>query len=316
MRKPDYISYSSQKLFYESAERFYRRYLTEIRSGREPQNHYMAAGSAFDAFVKAELHARFVNDGDPKYTEKALFESQVEEHNRTQAWDAGKDVYKWYCKIGALDDLSKELDGSIGPPRFESEITGQVGHPVLCPTDPVMILGKPDIHWIHRAGPRIIHDFKVQGYYSQKPPSPKNGYYRMFPGRTMHAKCNPVTHKGVGVNAAGPLNMVAEDWAEQLSMYAWVLGEPIGSDYILTIDQILCDSQAKTVRVARHQAICLPHWQEKFFKRLVNCWQAIHNGHIFTDLPYEENLGRIKAIEAELSAPPPDQAFLDLTRLR
>jgi hypothetical protein len=33
-------------------------------------------------------------------------------------------------------------------------------------------------------------------------------------------------------------------------------------------------------------------------------------------LPYEENLGRIKAIEAELSAPPPDQAFLDLTRLR
>lgn len=309
MKKMKHISYSGFTLFESDPELFYKRYLTENRPPREPQNHYMAVGSAFDAFVKAELHDIFVNDGDPKFTAEALFEAQVEPHNRDRARPDGLDVLKWYKNVGAFRALTNDMNGCINP-QFESEITGEVTVSRL--EGGVPILGKPDVKYIHRHGARVVHDFKVQGYYSKQPKAPSPGYLREYPLGRMYKTCIPKQHKGFEINGNGGLHMHCPDWAEQLSMYAWVMGEDVGSDYILTIDQICCDSQKKTIRVAKHAATVNDIWQHKLFDRIHRCWTACMNGHVFLNVDYELNKRMIETLEAELASKPP-QEFLEAT---
>jgi hypothetical protein len=309
MRQLKHISYSGFTLFESDPETFYRRYLADNRGPREPQNHYMAVGSAFDAFVKADLHKRFVNDGDPKYTREALFESQVEPHNRDRALKDGEDVFQWYKKVGAYADLCEDMRGCVDP-RFEAELTGEVT--VSWMDGSILLLGKPDVMFVTRTGARVVHDFKVQGYYSKAPKSPSPGYICLFPTREIHKNAVVVKHKGHNINGNAPLHIHCTDWAEQLSMYAWVLGEHVGSDYILSIDQICCNSRDKNIRVAKHSAICTDPWQRKLFQRLHRCWYACKNGHVFLDMPYEDNLARIKVIEAELASNP-DETFRSFT---
>lgn len=303
MRELKYISYSGFTLFESDPEIFYRRYLAENRPPRDPQNHYMAVGSAFDAFVKADLHKRFVNDGDPKYTAEALFEAQVEPHNRDRARVDGMDVYEWYKKVGAYADLCEDMRGCVDP-RFEADLTGEVMVSWLDGT--IQLLGKPDVMYVSRTGARVVHDFKVQGYYSKAPKSPSPGYICLFPTREIHKNAVVVKYKGQRVNGNARLHTYCKDWAEQLSMYAWVLGEHVGSDYILSIDQICCNSQKKTIRVAKHSAICSESWQRDLFTRLHRCWYACKNGHVFLNLTYEDNLAKIAAIDAELKSNPDD----------
>lgn len=302
MRTMKHLSYSGFKLFESDPEMFYRRYLTEARTPREPQNHYMAVGSSFDALVKVDLHKLFINDGDERFTLPRMFNDQVEEHNREKAWVDGQEVYKAYKKCGAFDDLCKDMEGCVSP-KFEAEITAEVSHPKF--EGSVPLLGKPDVMWVHRAACRVVHDFKVNGFYSQTPPSPKTGYVKIFPGGNMHPKCQPRTHKGMLINGGAYFNSNYADWAEQLSMYSWVMGEDIGSDFVLSVDQLCCNKHEKTVRVAKHGGICSVDYQLKLFERIHRCWNACKNGHVFLDMPYEASKGRQDAIELEVAAERP-----------
>jgi hypothetical protein len=314
VRVPEYLSYNSFKLFETDPDAFYRKYITEKRQPREPQNYYMAIGSAFDAFVKADLHKRFVNDGNPKYTADALFETQVESQNRDRAKIDGTELYKRYIKVGALNDLVADMKGCINP-RFESDVTATLSIGRL--DGGVNLLGKPDVNYIHRDGARVVHDFKCQGFYSANPPSPSQGYVRMMSlGKdhmTMHKNAMLRNHKGIMINGNSPLNLHCEDWATQLTFYAWSLGESVGSDYVLSVDQILSDSKKGTTRVAKHAGICTDVWQNKLFDRLHKAWHAILNGHIFMGMGYEDSQRRCEAIEIELASQP-DSLFQDMTR--
>jgi hypothetical protein len=295
-RQLKYLSYSSFKLFERNPEEFYKRYLANNRPPREPQNAPMAVGSAFDAFVKADLHKLFC-DPDPAFEKKTLFEAQVEKQCRAEAWDAGEEVYAMYRKCGAWDQLLEDMDGCVNP-RFEANITGEISVPRL--DGAITILGKPDVQYISKHGVRVVHDFKVNGYYSNTPPSPRQGYIRLMPGRDMHKSVMPKMHRGFRINGQAPMHIHCEDWAEQLSMYAWTLGEPVGADYILTIDQIVCNRKTKVHRVAKHASYCMDTWQNKLFDRLHRCWYACRNNHVFLDMPYEQSVARCQAVDLEI----------------
>ena len=313
VREVKYLSYSSFKLFESDPEMFYRRYLAIKRPPREPQNHYMAIGSAFDAFCKADLHKEFVNDNDPKYSREALFETQVEPHNRDRAKVDGQLVYERYIKVGAYADLQRDMKGCMGA-RFEADITATLEIPRL--PGGIVILGKPDVMYISKYGARIIHDFKCQGFYSKAAPGPSAGFVKMFSGgkdhMTMHKNCMPKKHKDFMINGNAPLHISCEDWATQLTLYAWSLGEDVGSDYILSIDQILSDSQKSTTRVAKHAAICTDVWQNKLYNKVHKAWHAIQSNHVFTNMPYDKSLERCAAIDAELQSTP-DDTFKEMT---
>jgi hypothetical protein len=309
MRTPKYLSYSGMSLYFKDPESFYLRYLTENRPAREPQTAPMAVGSAFDAFVKSYLFERLVDRKDPQYTKETLFEAQVEAAIRDEAWKAGTEVFDFYKKCGALADLILDMEGCIGEPRFETEVTGQVGVTSLFGTVP--ILGKPDIFFITKDGARIIFDWKVNGFYSNSAPSPKSGYLKMFPGLTMHKDAIPHTHKGFTVNARHPLNLVDKEWASQLSTYAWVLGEQVGGDFITIIDQVVCNKHTRNHRVARHVAMVQDTFQYKVYEQYHTCWNAIATGHVFRNLPYDENLTKMKTLDAMTAATPATDAVFD-----
>lgn len=288
----EYLSYSALKLFETDPEMYYRRYLCKTNKlPRDPQNHYMALGSAFDAYIKADLHEKFINDGDPRFKRDTIFEMQVEPQCRDLARVDGEIVLERYKKSGAYDNLLKEMKGCMNP-NFEVEVRGEVLG--------AMLMGKPDIMYISRTGLRVVHDFKVNGYYSKAPKSPEIGYLVLFPAKTMHSKCMPVYHREFMINANCPMHLYCEDWAQQLSMYAWMMGEPIGGDYVLTIDQIACDSVKKTQKIAHFSARCTESWQKMYSAKIVEAWKAINSKHIFRQLSFEMSQGRCEAIDNEM----------------
>lgn len=58
MRKPDYISPTALKLYRDNRDEYYLRYLADTKSPRDGQTQPMSIGSAFDAYVKSDIHTK------------------------------------------------------------------------------------------------------------------------------------------------------------------------------------------------------------------------------------------------------------------
>jgi len=244
MRTPNYLSPTSISLFYEDAEEFYRRYLSENKSIRPPQTQPMSIGSAFDAYVKSYLYNNlFGNDGNGRFDLRTIFEEQVEEHNRDWAWEHGKLVFDQYKAAGCLADLMLELNQAVGKPRFEFSIQDTVETDI----GGIPLLGKPDVFFINSEGARVVYDWKVNGYCANRITSPMKGYVKLRTKRSddkynykQHPRCVATTFKGIMINAAMFLEEGNRGWADQLTVYSWLLGEPIGSEQVIyAIDQIV-----------------------------------------------------------------------------
>ena len=260
MRDVKYLSPTSIALWESDRENFYLSYLADHRPPKIPQTQPMSVGSAFDAFVKSELFYRlFGNWGEgDRFKFEAIFESQVEPHNRAWALDAGEHVFKAYEKSGALADLVLELKQATEDPRFEFKIEARVIHATNL--GGVQLLGKPDLHFVSGEGNRVINDWKVNGYCGRHSVSPKPGYVNcrdgwntkiIPPSRTSnkpHKNAQVMRIGDIDINAAVWLEDVDSTWARQLTIYAWVMGEPIGSNFIVGIDQIVSQGAAPSVK--------------------------------------------------------------------
>lgn len=294
MRKPEYLSPTSLDLFYKDREQYYMQYLSDNKLKKDAQTVPMAIGSSFDAYIKADLYKRLVNKGDTQFTFEALFETQVESQNRDVVRKDGEFLYKFYQSCGALTDLMLDMNGCIGEPRFETKIEGKI----RLDLHDVPLLGKPDLYFITKDGARIVFDFKVNGFYSNHPHSPKPGYKRCRPTGEVHKNYWPHKHNGYEVNVQQSFEDTDEMWATQLSTYAWLLGEAIGEKTILAVDQIACNNVKKTYRVAQHRAIASRGFQEKTFRKYETMWKQIQDGHIFDDLPREESDRKCKLFDS------------------
>ena len=157
----------------------------------------------------------------------AIFESQVEPQNRDFALTAGKRVFKAYKLCGAYDDLLKQLQQSVEPPRFEFKVDGLIlGVPFT---------GKPDCRFVLDLGQgRIpcIYDWKVRGYCSKYGASPSKGYATCLDGfvgkasRSQgkeHAMYKAMDFRGLTINS-GYMEFCNDEYADQLCLYGWLLG--------------------------------------------------------------------------------------------
>jgi hypothetical protein len=243
---------------------------------------------------------------DAQFDFDTLFTEQVEAHNRDWALVHGKYTFECYQKCGAYAELMELLQQSKHAPQFEFKITGTING--------VPLLGKPDLRFIHSEGAHVILDWKVTGYCSKSATSPcKN--YRMCrdtwdaeifkPTRGSngpHKNYSPIVWKGVEIHD-GWLEDANEDWANQLAIYAWMLGEPVGNqDVIVCIDQIAgkpIGTDQPLLRVANHRARISTIHQQNLIARLVQCWGAIQSGHIFEELSREENDARCIVLDQQ-----------------
>lgn len=323
MKKMQYLSPTGLKLYNNDKDAFFMNYLCEQRPMREPQTQPMSIGSAFDAYVKSYLHEHLFGKGnDPKYDLQSIFEAQVEPHQRDWAFQHGKYVFEQYKQAGCLADLMLELTKATGEPRFEFEIKGAVSgyrEGVSSEIAEVVLLGKPDVHYVNADGQSVVLDFKVNGYCSRTAPSPLSGYLRMrSAGKTnygMHKNCVPMRVGGMIINVADYLEnlggIVGLDWANQLSIYAWLLGEPVGSEFIVAIDQVVCDASKgglPSIRFAEHRCrVSAPH-QRKLFCHAVEVWEICQSDHFFREMSLEESQARCALLES-MTNTQPDPAF-------
>lgn len=261
-RKPTYLSPSALHTFEWDQEQYVARY--RHRVAREPQTGPMAAGSAFDAFCKSYLYERFVGKGDPAFSLEGLFEAQVEPPVRDEAYPLGQYLFNEYRESGALNDLCSELGRAATEPLFEDTLQGEIGG--------IPLLGKPDVFFTNDQGIRVVYDWKVNGAYSKA--SPVAGY-RCCDGKP-HKNYHGRDLGGININQT-PFEKIQDKWADQLTTYAWLVGEDVGSEgWIVGIDQLACNRKypdlPPLVRVAQHRGVVSRAHQENLLERYRVCW--------------------------------------------
>lgn len=312
MRKPQHLSPTSIGKFLENRETFYLNYLADNRPPKEPQTKAMSVGSAFDAYVKSHIHSVIFGKGyDPKFEFAAIFEAQVEKHNRDEAREAGRWCFDWYVRLGALADLMFELNNCIGIPRFEIDLKGTVhgereGQPGIAVGVPLN--GKPDCFYVSKEGAHVILDWKVNGFYSNSPPSPMQGFVKLRTDGKMpesYKNFKSVVHNGVLINSATKLELEDESWARQLTVYSAQTGAGIGDEFVARIEQLLCNlktphaSGRPKIRVASHSLLVGSEFQHKTFETAAEVWNIITEEpfHFFRDASLAESEAHCKMLD-------------------
>jgi hypothetical protein len=234
-----------------------------------------------------------------KYEYQALFEASVEPQNRDVAGPAGDHIFECYVQSGAYDDILAKLKKSSSRPRLEFTAEGTIAG--------VPMVGKPDLLF-SIDGVDICHDWKVSGYYSQYGISPSKGYYLCRdapvsdkPSRyhlKAHPDYSPVDYRGLTINA-NYLEDSNPAWAAQLVIYAWLMGEPPGSDFVLSIDEIVGRPGADRplLRTAHYLARSSKGFQDRLLAKIQSAWYAIESGHIFTWLDRKESDEKCEVLE-------------------
>jgi len=315
MREVKYLSPTSLALFESNPTEFYLKYLAEHRPPRLPQTEAMSVGAAFDAFVKNYLVYALHGKVEARFEIEAIFEEQVEPHNRDFAFDAGEYCFDCYRQSGALANLMLELQQAEGEPQFEFKIEQRVGLGNV--VDGIPLLGKPDIYFRKPEGARVIYDWKVNGYCSKSPVSPAAGYVMCRdswnPETLAHSRSHGQQHKraslmnvgGIMINIADGLETVKKDWATQLAIYMWILGEEVGTRAIVGIDQLCCAPTSGSyplIRVATHRCRVGEEFQRELEARIVECWNAVCTGWVFRNMTREENDDRCRILDSQYKA--------------
>ena len=317
MRTPQHISPSAFMLFEKDQDEYILRHLVDNRPPRMPQELPASVGSAFDAWVKSNLHAKLFGPGaDPQFEFTAIFESQVEAHNRDRALQMGLRCFDSYVHTGAYDELLVLMEDAASDPQFEFTATGTVmGVPML---------GKPDCRFVTNSGIHVILDWKVKGYCSKWGASPAKGYRIVRDGLDWtkpsrgagkaHKIYKPIDFNGLEISET-PMEDCDKDWATQLSIYGWLLGEPVGAEnVVICIDEIPCksrqdDNLPPLLRIANHRARVSPDFQFDLSKRIADMWQRITSGWFFTDVSREENDAMLVAINRRAEGLSSDGSF-------
>jgi hypothetical protein len=300
LRIPLFISPSALKVFDSNIEDYYLRYLCSDREDRTPQNQAMAAGSAFDAYVKHNLAKSLFGSKIVANLEwPGIFESQVESQNRTWGLVNGLDIYNQYVKSGAYGLLLKELEASLTPPRFEFSLEAEI--------QGVKLFGKPDLYYTHKGGAGVEFDFKVNGWCSQWGMSPMAGFMKLLPEGKVHKECLPTKYREVMVDGYSYLESRNKDWADQLSTYGWMHGNEVGDEFVVAVDQLCCKSQV--VRVAQHRSRVGKKHQFGLMERYKKLWSLINSDWFFLELSREDSIAKCQLLQERAKTLRDDPAF-------
>lgn len=300
MRTIKFLSPSAVMQWQQDRQEFYLRRLSESMPPKIPQTRPMSVGSAFDAYIKADLHHRVFGTGG-EFELDRLLEAQVEPHNLDWARVQGEYIFGRYKVSRAYGLLCLNLDAAGDSPRFEQTLEGTVslGRDAV----PVPLLGKPDLSWVTKDGELIIFDWKVNGYCSASATSPKPGFVMCEDLFTApkQTRGNGKPHKdailvgkcGVTINASDFLEKFNKDWALQLRLYGWILRPESRGVMIGAIDQLVGKSHTETfplLRCAQHRAEISAPFSAELEQTVADIWTSIQAGHVFTDLPLDESM--------------------------
>lgn len=284
----EYLSPTSFMTWAEDPDEFYLKYLASLKVPKQPQTPAMAIGSAFDARIKSFLARYLFGEGArPELDFDYLFQEQVEPQNRDIVLEPSAYLLKTYQDSGTLTDLFLDLKGSDPEPRFESTVKGVV--------EGVPLLGKPDIYFNVNKN-NVIFDWKVNGYYSKSAPSPAPHYIMIRGANASNAPYKDTFVKDGRYQDAVYLEKIDQKWATQTAIYGWLVGEPVGSQFLCAIDQLVCNANKPvngypSVRVAQQRAFISSDFQINLLAGLKALWSGIVAGDLYSD----EDVDRLEA---------------------
>jgi hypothetical protein len=142
----------------------------------------------------------------------------------------------------------------------------------------------------------------------------------------MHKDAQLMRINGITINIADWLENIYTPWANQLSIYAWVLGEPVGSGFVVGIDQLVGIPRPNanpSIRVAAHRMRVSANHQHALIRDLAVMWNTVREGpralFIEDGMTPDESEARCEILDKmhEVYAPsedPKDQWFTDNLR--
>lgn len=278
----------------------------------------MAMGSGFDAHVKSSIHQAIFGEAETKgspFEFQTIFEAQVEPHVRDVVLERSKDLFQQYVESGAYGNLLGDIVKSPFAPEMEFEAKGDISG--------VPLLGKPDLRYITASGLHVISDWKVNGSMSKTGASPCQGYkvcwdYGSNTNGKPHKKFKPMDFKGETINEAY-MEEFDSDWADQLAIYSWLLGEPVGGEeFVIRMEQVACrpvkSRDLPRAKFATHLSRISKSHQEGVLARVKVCWETILSGHIFTDLSKEKSDEMCEMLDGKAKTPAGLHPILDKVR--
>ena len=250
------LSPSQLSMWLSSEEEYYIRYFLGQKT---PQTPAMAVGSAFDSFIKADLLAS--SDSE----RKALFGTyirSVEPQCYEEAVGAGAAVYMAYKTSGAYDALKREL----------------LGRTFVCEERTIVEVGGIKLNCVAdlRVDGELVHDWKVNGYYSQG--RPLKGYKRMWKDGVDKADID-----------LGSMECVpnGSDWTNQMLTYAL-----IHQAKEVWVDQIIYPGP----RVAQYRWLVGENKILDLYGKLMEAWERYFKTGVFlTEKARQDALDLLKA---------------------
>ena len=297
------LSPTSLAIFEASPEEFYLQYKLKLK--RLPQTKPMSIGSAFDARVKSYLVGLLGGSQlqDGRFELNTLYDSQVEIHNRELVRSDSERLFNAYLASGALEELLVTATRLCSSAKFELDIRGLVN----LEGSEVPIRGKPDVAMKLNNGTTLIVDFKVNGFYSKA--YPKAGYINIRPDRKIHKDAVLGTYAGLTINLAARIPI---EWENQLITYAWLMGVPVGQEFLAGIEQIVC--QGDQYRFATFRSLIGKQPQLDLFARYTRAWSVITSEHFFRNMSETDSKTKCNQLDALKSGNSNDQWLLEHTR--
>jgi len=287
------ISPSAYNLFWSNADQYYLRYLAEDQyKDKGLTTDAMLAGTAFDIHVKAALCKDLMKVVPDNMLLHNQLEKQVEDKTiYPRILEIGQELLDFYKSCGAYAELLNSISKSIVSPVFEFYVNATVKG--------VPLKGFPDAFWVSESGLNITADWKVNGYYSKG--APKKGYVKDHTGGKRHKNCLLTKYKGVAINIGCMFEDISVDWAVQQCIYNWAMGSPVGSDFIIMLEQIACNPH----RCFSYKSLASRQFQKELLLKLQIMWEIIQSDHF-----YRGNLGEyIRACKENNYTLIPDFSF-------
>lgn len=268
MRKPLYISPSSFFSFTQDPIKHYVRHYSDTPAGRQPATIHMAMGSAFDAFVKAQITRDL--QVSTKFDLITLYEEQVPEEFREELWPKAAFLLEEYKSCGAYGVAVEDMSLANLEPRFEFDVKAKIlGVPIF---------GKPDAFYHNRRDVPVILDWKVNSFLGGR--NAKKAWYVMdHQNGCSHPRVTVKSNNGLPVVTNKYLENVDKSWAFQQFIYAIGLGCEIGDEFITSIDQITGGPSFYTYRCHLSRL-----FQINAAKELKQMWEDLQSGYVFRRL--------------------------------
>lgn len=263
-RRPQYLSPSSLKELHSRPLRFYLRKCGpyDLRPPDFPQTPPMAVGSAFDAMIKTYLGAPVAEIGR-KVDKEHLDEGTIIEET--------KRIFRDYMSTPATTCYPEGLEPE---PTQDEVVTREVGPP----HNRITIAGIPDA-W----GPGVQFDWKVTGAFSQHGGKVPVGYQHLWTAGLGERDDGP--HKKAHLNLE-EMNKRAEEWATQLTFYAWIKGSTPWPDQgwepkpFRAIIEVIVVHPEEPLRVARIDSLVSAAHQRRVWDDVQQAWQRIEECNV------------------------------------